>query len=222
MENNKLKDFEIEELELMIPQIEKMYNFEFEKDKTIIVNSFEELCDLIIEKINLKNIESCTSQQAFYKLRNSFAETQIIEKENLNTETPLKILFPRKNRKSLIAKVERNIKFKLDILKAPDFITKSLFVIAAISFLLLFIYSGIGIIGIATSIFGAYLCKWFGNELKIETVKELVEKITAENYLAVRTEENTINKTELKKVLTNWISENLGIEKERLKTATLV
>ena len=34
MEKNKLKDFEIEELEFMIPQIEKMYNFEFEKDET--------------------------------------------------------------------------------------------------------------------------------------------------------------------------------------------
>ena len=82
MENNKLKDFEIEELEFMIPQIEKMYNFEFEKDETYTVNNFEELCELIIEKINLKNVDSCTSQQAFYKLRNSLIETKIIERES--------------------------------------------------------------------------------------------------------------------------------------------
>jgi hypothetical protein len=220
MKNNKLKDFEIEELEFMIPQIEKMYNFEFDKDKTHIVNSFEELCDLIIEKINLKNVESCTSQQAFYKLRKSLVETKIIEKESLNTQTELKKLFPRKNRKVLIKKVENEIKFKLDILKAPNFITIPLFAIGIISFFLLFIYWKLGLIGISISVIGFYLCKWFGNELKINNVKELAEKITNENYLSVRTEKNTINKTELKNVLTNWFSENTGIEKEKLETAT--
>ncbi|RDI48719.1 hypothetical protein [Flavobacterium glaciei] len=220
MENNKLKDFEIEELEFMIPQIEKMYNFEFDKDKTQIVNSFEELCDLIIEKINLKNVESCTSQQAFYKLRKSLVETKIIEKEDLKTETELEKLFPRKNRKVLIRKVENEISIKLNILKAPDFITIPLFAIGIISFILLFIYWQLGIIGISISVIGLYFCKWFGNELKLKSVKELVEKITNENYLSVRTQKNTINKTELKSVLTKWFSENTGIEKERLKIAT--
>jgi len=222
MENNKLKDFEVEELELMIPQIEKMYNFEFEKDETYTVNNFDELCNLIIEKVNLKNVDSCTSQQAFYKLRNSLIETKIIEKENLKLETELKLIFPKKDRKALIEKLENKIDFKLNILKAPDFITTTLFVLGIISFVLLFIYFKIGIIGISFSIFGFYLCKWFGQELKIKTVKQLVEKITNENYLAVRSEKNTINKTELKNVLTNWFSENSGIEKEKLKIATFV
>jgi hypothetical protein len=222
MENNKLMDSEIEELELMIPEIEKMYNFKFEKDETHTVNNFEELCDLIIEKVNLKNVDSCTSQQAFYKLRNSLIETKIIEKENLKLETELKSIFPRKNRKEIIEKLEAKIAFKLDILKAPDFITITLFLIGIISFVLLFIYFKVGILGIAISIFGFYLCKWFGKELKIKTVKELVEKITNENYLAVRSEKNTINKTELKNVLTNWVSQNLGIEKEKLKTSTFI
>ena len=220
MENKKLKDFEIEELEFMIPQIEKMYNFEFDKDKTNIVNSFEELCNLIIDKINLKNVESCTSQQAFYKLRKSLVETKIIGKENLETETELKVLFPRKNRKVLIQKVEKEVSFKLNILKAPEFITIPLFAIGIISFILLFIYCKLGLIGILISVIGLYFCKWFGNELKLKNVKELVEKITYENYLSVRTEKNTINKKELKNVLTNWFSENTGIEKEKLKMAS--
>jgi hypothetical protein len=222
MKNNKLKDFEIEELEFMIPEIENMYNFKFEKDETYTVNTFEELCDLIIKKINLRNVESCTSQQTFYKLRNALIKTKIIEKEKLKTETELKILFPRKNRKTLIEQVEKEMKFKFDIIKAPGFVTMSLFVIGIISFFLLFVFWKIGIVGIVISVFGLYLCKWFGNELKIKNVKELVEKITSENYLKVRTEKNTINRTELKKVLTYWFSENSGIEKEKLKSATFV
>jgi hypothetical protein len=222
MENKKLKNFEIKELELMIPQIEKMYNFEFEKDETYRINNFEELCDLIIEKVNLKNVDSCTSQQAFYKLRDSLVETKIIEKENLKLETELKLIFPRKNRKAVINKLETQINFKLDILKTPDFIIHTLALIGIISFVLLFFYLKLGIIGMAISIFGFYLCKCFGNELKVKTVKELVEKITNENYLVVRSEKNSINKTELKNVLTNWFSENSGIEKEKLKTATFI
>jgi len=222
MKTNKLSNSEIEELEFMIPEIEKMYNFKFEENETYQITSFDELCDLIIEKINLKNLDSCTSQQAFYKLRNSLIETKIIEKENLKLETELQLIFPRKNRKVVIKKLENRIGFKLDILKAPDFIIFTLFAIGMLSFFLLFLYLQVGIIGITISIFGFYLCKWFGRELKIKTVKELVEKITNENYLMVRSEKDTVNKAELKNVLTNWCAENLGIEKEELKTATFI
>ena len=61
MKTNKLSNSEIEELEFMIPEIEKMYNFKFEENETYQITSFDELCDLIIEKINLKNLDSCTS-----------------------------------------------------------------------------------------------------------------------------------------------------------------
>ena len=219
METYKLDVYEIENIEDCISEIEKMYNFKFENNELKSVKSFEEFCNLIIEKINSKNVESCTSQQTFYKLRNSLMKTKVIEKENLKTETELKTLFPRKSRKALIGKVENEIKFKLDILKAPDFVTIPLLVVGIVSFVLLFFYFKIAVLGISISVFGFYLCKWFGNELNIKTVKELVEKITSENYLAVRSEENTINKTELKKIITNWISENAGIEKEKLINA---
>ncbi len=220
MKTNKLDIYEIENIEDCVSEIEKMYNFKFEDNELETVKSFGEFTDLIIEKVNLKNVESCTSQQAFYKLRNSLTETKLFEKENLKIETKLKKIFPRKNRKVLIEKVERELKFKLNILKAPEFITIPLFIIGVASFVLLFFLWKLALIGLSISIFGLYICKWFGNELNVKTVKDLVEKIVAENYLAIRSEKNTINKTELKKILTNWISENSSIEKEKLVNAT--
>jgi ABC-type multidrug transport system fused ATPase/permease subunit len=220
MKTNKLDVYEIENIEDCISEIEKMYSFKFVDNELESIKNFEEFCDLIIEKINLRNVESCTSQQAFYKLRNSLTETKLITKENLNIETELKKIFPRKNRKELIEKVENELKMKLDIIKAPDFITTSLLIIGIASFVLLFIYWKIALVGISISVLGFYLCKWFGNELKVKSVKELVEKITSENYLEVRREKNTINKTELKKILTNWISENSFIKKDKLINAT--
>lgn len=218
----KLDPYEIEEIEYCIPQIEQMYQFKFDDGELESVKNFEEFCDLIIEKVNLENVETCTSQQAFYKLRDSLIKTKLIEKENFRVDTELKTIFPRKDRKKLVALVENEIKLKFNIIKAPDFITISLLVLGIISFILLFFYFIIGFLGIATSIFGFYLCKWFGNELELKTVKELVEKITTENYLAVRTDKNTINKSELKKILTDLVSENSGIEKEKLKTASFI
>jgi len=220
MQTNKLDVYDIENIEDCISEIEKMYNFKFVDKELENVKTFEEFCDLIIEKINLTNVESCTSQQAFYKLRNSLVVTTLIEKENLKIETELKKIFPRKNRKALIEKVENELKIKFDIIKAPDFITISLLIIGIASFISLLFVWKIALIGISISVFGFYLCKWFGNELKVKTVKELVEKIISENYLALRSEKNTINKTELKKVITNWIAENSFIEKEKLVNAT--
>src|SRR5690606_2202555 len=167
-------------------------------------------------------VSSCTSQQAFYKLRKSISKTNIANHTDVKIETKLEEIFPRKNRKVLIKMVDAELGFKLNILKAPDYITSSLFVAAIISFILLFFFWKAGLIGMTIVIFGFYLCDTLGNDLKIKTVKNLVEKVVMENYLSVRTETNTINKDELKDVLTMWFSENLGIEENRIKSASFI
>ena len=219
MKSIKLDSSEIENIEECIPYIEKMYKFKFGNSELETIRNFEEFCDLIIEKVNLENDESCTSQQAFYKLRKSLETTKIFEKEKLNPQMELKNLFPRKNRKTLIQTIENEMGFKFDIIQAPDFVTIPLLLIGVVSFFYLFFDWKVAFIGISISIFGSYCCKWFGNELNTKTVKDLVKKITEENYVEVRTNKSTVNKPELKMILTNWISENSGISKEKLKHA---
>ena len=219
MKKITLGSYEMENLEDLIPEIEKMYGFEFENDEITKVKSYNELCDLTISKIDKKDIESCTSQQAFYKIRNSIVETKVSEKENLKLDLELKSLFPRKNRIKQIKKVENNIGFKLNDLKAPDFIEMGFIILLLVSFVLLFINWIFGLAGLLVSFLGFKLCRIFGKELNVKTVKELVEKITGENYLSVRSLKNTINKKELKEVITSWIAENAGIEREKLVNA---
>ena len=220
MKNNKLDTYEIENIEDCIPTIEEMYKFKFQDGEIENVKNIEEFCDLIITKIDFENIESCTTQQAFYKLRKSLIEEKMTDKEKIKLETKLNELFPRRNRIELVKKVENNIGFKLNMLQPPKFISYSLLLIFVISFVTLFINFKFGILGIVISVLGFYLCSWFGKELEIETLKELVEKITSENYLKVRTQKNTVNKSELKKILTDWFVENSGIEKEKLLNST--
>ncbi|HEX8561962.1 MAG TPA: hypothetical protein VF676_03175 [Flavobacterium sp.] len=218
----KLSNHEIEELELMIPVIEKMYRIQFERNDLSPISNTDEFCELIIAKMNLRNVESCTSQQVFNKLRNSFVKHDFIKKDDLRINTELKLIFPQRNRKAYIKKVEDDLNIKLRILKAPDFILFSLAIITIISFVLLFINWKAGILGLGFSILGYKLCNEFGNELDVLTVKELVETLTRENYLNLRSEQNTINKKELKNILIEWLAENSGIEGEKLKAATFI
>jgi acyl carrier protein len=220
MKNNILDSYEIENIEDCIPSIEKMYKFKFEEGETQNVKNFDEFCDLIISKIDFQNVESCTTQQAFYKLRNSLIEEKISYKEKIKPETKLNELFPRENRIKLVKKVEKNIGFKLNILLPPKLVFYTLVILSTISFISLFINFKFGISGIGISVLGFYLCSWFGKELEFETLKELVEKISSENYLEIRAQKNTVNKSELKKILNNWFAENTGIEKKKLINST--
>ncbi|WP_426065376.1 hypothetical protein [Flavobacterium sp. DSP2-3-1] len=170
-----LDKYDIKNIEDCIPWLEKMYKFKFEKGETESVKNFDQLCDLIITKIDFQNVESCSSQQAFYKLRNSLVQEQISEKDNIKLETKLNDLFPRNKRIKLVKKVENNIGFKLNILQAPKLILNSIIAVLIISFILLFIKWQFGISGILISSLGIYLCNLFGKEIEIETVKELVE-----------------------------------------------
>ena len=220
MNPKKLDNYEVENIEDLIPEIEKMYNFTFENDELENVTNFKQFAELIIEKIDLENVESCTTQQAFYKLRKSISELGILEKNKLNTETKLKEIFPRKNRRQIVKSLEENIGFKLNIINPPLILINSLLVLGIVSFILLFIFLKIGIIGFGITILGFYLSLKFGKEIQLNSLRELVAKITTENYLNLRTESNTINRKELNKVILEWVSENSGIKKEKLITST--
>ena len=222
MNPKKLDNYEVENIEDLIPEIEKMYNFTFENDELENVTNFNQFAELIIEKIDLENVESCTTQQAFYKLRKSISELGILEKNKLNTETKLKEIFPRKNRREIVKSLEENIGFKLNIIKPPLILINSLLVFGIVSFILLFIFLKIGIIGFGITILGFYLSLKFGKEIQLNSIRELVAKITTENYLNLRTESNTINRKELKKVILEWVSENSGIKKEKLINSTFI
>ena len=116
--------------------------------------------------------------------------------------------------------LEENIGFELNLINPPQIISISLFVLILVSIVFLFINLKFGILGIIISVLGFKLAYKFGKEIEMNSIRELVERITTENYLNLRRNKNTINRKELKNVLTDWFAENLGIEKNELKKAT--
>jgi len=106
--------------------------------------------------------------------------------------------------------------FKFEILNPHQYIINIFVILFGLSIFGLFFVWKIAIFGIMISILGFYSFK-FTKRLEIKTVRELIEKITVLNYLAIRNQKNTVNKSELKTVIINWFSENAGIEGEKLK-----
>lgn len=216
MEKRKLDNWEIENFEDCIPSIEEMFQIKFHSEELINVTDFDELCDAVIKKISLENIDSCTKQQAFYKLRNAFDKIGIKEKCALTLDNDLAELLPRKSRKHLVREINGALGFDINLLSPPQILYKSMFYGILISIFLLFIKWEIGLIGLVVLIPFMIILSKTAKELKVSSVRELVELITRENYLKVRSEGSTVNRKELKSVITDWFSDMLEMDKDEL------
>lgn len=216
MESRKLKDWELENIEDWIPSIEEMFQIKFQSEDLINVSDFDGLSNTIIDKIPLTNIDSCTKQQAFYKLRVAFDRLGIIDKSLLTLKNNLDELLPRKTRKQLVKQIEKELGFKIKIIEPPRLLTQILIYGLIISFFILIINSQFALLVISFFIICLTINNKFGNELRVKSIKELVELITRENYLQVRSNKGSINRKELKTVILDWFSDKLDMEKMEL------
>ncbi len=217
-----LNGWEIENIEDWLPSLEEMYQIKLEDRELIGITDMNGLCDLIIQKINLENIETCTTQHVFYKLRKIFDELHLIEKDKLKPETSLELIIPRKNRKSLIKQIGQRLGFEIEIIGSSETFAKVMFCGFGLSIILLFSNWKIGLTGIIVLSVIVLLDLTLGKRLKVKTCKDLVKKIARENYLQVRNSKDTINKNELKELLLEWFSDMAGIDKDRLKKSSFV
>jgi hypothetical protein len=55
-----------------------------------------------------------------------------------------------------------------------------------------------------------------GNELDLQTVGEIAERMTTDNYLKSRRDPKTFNKREIEKVLTDLFSNDLDLDPSKL------
>lgn len=74
----------------------------------------------------------------------------------------------------------------------------------------------IGLLGLVFSFAGFWFTHKIGNELDLQTVGQVAEKMTRENYLKSRRNPKTFNKKEIEKILTDWFSNDLGLDKSKL------
>lgn len=216
MTDYQLKNIDSEEIEYLLVEVEQSFGIKFIENELAHIKTFGELCDHITNKIELENSDDCTSQQAFYKIREAISTTLQIENKIITPNFPLVKILPRHKRRSTIKKLENHLGFKLKILRPPHLIMGILSIIFLASLIGGYFNWRIGLLGIIFSYNGFWISVRIGNELDLKTVGEVAEKMTRENYLKSRRNQNTFNKNEIEKVLTNWFSVYFDIEKRHL------
>jgi len=216
MIDHELKNIDPEDIEDLLVKVETSFDIKFVGDELVHITTFGQLCDHITNKIQLDNSDDCTSQQAFYKLRDAISSILQIYNKTISTNFPLADLLPRKSRRSRTKKMEKQLGFKLNILRPPHWVTGTLAILLLASLVGLFINWQIGLLGLAVSIVGLWFANKIGNVLDLQTVGQVAEKITRENYLKSRRNSKTFNKNEIEKVLTDWFSDDLDLDKSKL------
>ncbi|HMK27706.1 MAG TPA: hypothetical protein VK483_16865 [Chitinophagaceae bacterium] len=195
----ELKNIHSEDIGDVLIKVERSFGFKFGKTELKDVKTFGELCDIIADKVSGYNLNDCTTQQAFYKIRDAITITLLIDKTNITNDTELKTLFSRQNRRQKIATMEGLFGFKIRILRPKYWITVTFALTFLASLVGLFISWKIGLAILIFSIAGINLATKFGNELDLNTVGQLAEKISRENYLKSRRSPSTVNRAEIDK-----------------------
>jgi len=225
MTDYELKDIHIEDIEDLLFKVEDSFDIKSGDYELMHITTFGELCDHIANKIQLDHADDCTTQQAFYKLRNAISSKFNIDNKTISTDSLLVDLFPRQNRRTMITELEQYLGFELNILRPPHWITTTLtilllgsllFLVLLAPFVILRVYWQFGVLGLAVSIGGFYLGSKLGKELDAQTVGQVAEKITRENYLKSRRNSKTFNKNEIEKVLIDLFSNDLRLDKSKL------
>ncbi len=216
MTDYELKNIDPEDIEDLLVKVETSFDIKFVGDELVHITTFGQLCDHIANKIQLDDSNDCTSQQAFYKLRDAISSTLQIDNKTISTNFPLADLLPRQSRRARTKKLEKQLGFKLNILRPPHWVTGTLAILLLASLVGLFINWQIGSIGLAVSIVGLWFVNKIGNVLNLQTVGQVAEKMTRENYLRSRRNPKTFNKKEVEKVLTDWFSNDLDLDKSKL------
>ena len=210
----KLHDVDIEDLNDWLTEVEKSFNVIFADNELAGVQTFGELSDHIVSKLNLIHSNDCTTQQAFYKLRSAIKHN--FQVGSLTPHTFLAEILPRRERIRHVERLEYELGFSLRLLQPPTFVTISLLTLMCFSpFGFMFSFQ-IGILSLLTSCLGFWLAAKFGKEFSVQTIGELVERIARTNYIQSRRDPSKFNPKEIEKLLADWLCADFSLSRSTL------
>lgn len=213
----KLDNYEDEDIFDVVLKLEKSFGLKFEKDAFYNVQTFGDLCDIFTNKLQGDNSDDCTTQQAFYKVRNAIAATQLIDAKSITLDAKLQDIFPKDNRRQKIKELQDELNITLKILDIKSWLGWTIFIGIVASLITFFFKWQFAITGLLCFIaIGWTAYKFFAKEFELTTVRQLTEKLVTENYVDVRRKKGTINRQEILKLIIDTFSKDLDIDKAYL------
>lgn len=212
----KLNQVDREDLSDVLVKVEDSFGIHFGVDGLKDVKTFGELCGIIQSKLQLPDKEGCTSQQAFYKVRSAIATTTGFPFHLIHTQTELKTIFSLKQRRKQVKALEEVLDFKTGMIGPNGMLIVILFMVMLGSLFALIFAWKVALTVLIGCIALAMLANKFGKTFMVNTVGELVEKVTREHYLQVRRNPGTINQSEVVKVVKDLLCADLGLSESVL------
>lgn len=177
----QLNNIDEDDISDLIVKIQKSFAIKLDNNTLSQVQNFGQLCDSIIDEVQLSAANDCTTQQAFYKLRSALKDTLKQANLAITPSTLLEDILPLRHRISTVKKIEHNLSIKLGLLQGSALINKLLAMLTITSIVTFFINIQLGFITLFVSILGFWLAGIFGKKLTLLTVGELSQKIAREN-----------------------------------------
>lgn len=211
MKKITFSNFAGDDLYEFIEKTEKSFDIKFRDNELESIATIDDFAEHIARKLDLNDTADCTTQQAFYKLREAIAETAGISKNSIAPTAAMEELVPKKQRRQIIKSLEKNLGFGLNLLQPKDWVSIPLFFILALGFIALFFNAWYGAAGIAFSAIGLKLAYTFGTDFTMGTPGEIAEKMAVLHYRKSR-RSGTINRKEISKTLTLILMDVMGAD----------
>lgn len=208
-EDYKLEDIELEDIECTIAKIITSFKITLPKEAFVEVKTFGDICEVFQKNIKYQHEESCTTQQAFYKIRNAIVISQKIDRKNIRPSTRLDEIFPRIGRRKKIKKFQKELAIPVSFLTMKTWLL--LFIIAGflISLIAFFFSWKFALTGLLSFLIFNWIATKLQQEIELTSIGNLVEKVAREHYLQARRNQETINKREITKVIQcNFIADH--------------
>lgn len=211
-----LADFEFEDVFDVVIKLQKSFGLKFKRDAFYNIKTFGELCDVFENNMTYQHTDDCTKQQAFYQVRNAISMTQKITEDQIKPDSKLKDLFPHKNRRKKAKEFKKYLDTDIKILTYPDWLASAFIIGFLLSLVAFFFDWRIALTGILFFISASKIADHFSNVLNLQTVRDLTEKLSRENYIEIRRTMGTINRKEILQIIIDTFSTDLDIEKTNL------
>jgi hypothetical protein len=199
-----------------IPMVEESFGITFGKTELHSVSTFGQFCDIIIAKLPPTKSSGCTSQQAFYKLRQALSPH--VTAAAVVPAASLAELLPgsRKQREEIIEAVEAKLGFPLYLTGIATWAGEAILIAFLLSIASFFYQWQVGAVGLLLTVAGGYFLGRFYQVWEVPTIREVVAKMTREHYRQVRRTPATANQRETVEALQALFNHELGIEYHRL------
>ncbi|MGO4876231.1 hypothetical protein ACEN2P_06495 [Pedobacter psychrotolerans] len=196
-----LESIELEDIEYTLTKLHKSFGIHLPSNTFQKVKTFGDICQIFEKNIPYKNEESCTTQQAFYKVRNAIAVSQNINREHIRPRTTLAEIFPRKGRRKKIKAFKSELAIPVTLLTMKTWVLFSIIAGFVISFATFFFSWKFALTGILICLIFNWVATKFQNKIDTVSVGDLAAKIAREHYIQIRRNSNTVNKNEIMKVI---------------------